>query len=71
MKYLSFCEKCELVRLAPAQMESSKMLCLDDAVRLKQTGHAIEAYARLEKAAKYAWGLSRPSGWTVEETAHA
>lgn len=60
---LSFCEKCELVRKATAAMESSKMLCLNDAVLYAQTNRPELAEQRLEKAAKYAWGFNRPRGW--------
>lgn len=60
---MSFTEKCDVVRNAKAAMESSKMLCLDDAVRHFQTNKPELAEARLEKAAQYAWGFDRPKGW--------
>ena len=60
---MSFVAKCEAVRVAKAEMESSKMLCLNDAVRLFQTGDEEAANSRLEKAAQYAWGFNRPKGW--------
>lgn len=64
---MTFLEKCEAVRVAPAAMESSKMLCLDDAVRLFQCGDKAAAEARLEKAAQYAWGSDRPVVWFDKE----
>lgn len=60
---MSFTAKVAAVASAPAAMESSKQLCLNDAVRLFQTGREDEACNRLEKAAQYAWGFSRPAGW--------
>jgi hypothetical protein len=60
---MTFCEKCVAVQNAPAQMESSKMLCLNDAVYLAQIGRNDDANTRLEKAAQYAWGFNRPNGW--------
>lgn len=60
---LSFTEKCRLVSEAACEMDSSKAVCLDDAVRLFQTGQEADAGRRLEKAAKYAWGFKRPAGW--------
>lgn len=60
---LTFCEKCVAVENAKAQMDSSKMLCLNDAVYQAQIGNMELANARLEKAAQYAWGFSRPMGW--------
>ncbi len=60
---MTFCEKCAAVEKAKAQMESSKMLCLNDAVYLAQTNRMEDANARLEMAAKYAYGFSRPRGW--------
>ncbi len=60
---MSFVAKCEAVRNATASMESSKALCLDDAVRLFQIGREDDANKRLEKAAQYAWGFNRPQGW--------
>lgn len=62
---LSFAKKCEMVQNSKALMDSSKMVCLDDAVRLFQTGREELANARLEKAAQYAWGFSRPPGWVA------
>lgn len=59
----SFTAKAEAVRVARAAMESSKMVCLNDAVRLFQTGREELANDRLEKAAQYAWGFNRPTGW--------
>jgi len=61
---MSFLQKCVRVETTRASMESSKMSCLDDAVRLFQTGHEEAARQRLEKAAQYAWGFWRPDGWT-------
>lgn len=60
---MSFCEKCVAVQNAKCVMDSSKMLCLDDAVRLAQCGDEEYANKRLEKAAQYAWGFNRPKGW--------
>ena len=62
---LSFAQKCEAVRKAKAEMDSSKELCLSDAVRLFQTNRLDEAQSRLKKAAQYAWGSNRPRGWTT------
>jgi exonuclease VII small subunit len=60
---MSFTAKCAKVAAAVASMESSKVLCLNDAVRLFQIGREDEANTRLEKAAQYAWGFDRPRGW--------
>lgn len=60
---MSFVSKIELVRNSKADMESSKLVCLDDAVRLFQVGNEEAALKRLEKAAQYAWGFNRPAGW--------
>jgi hypothetical protein len=60
---MSFNEKCNLVSSAKATMESSKALCLSDAVRHFQCGNEELANIRLEKAAQYAWGFNRPKNW--------
>lgn len=60
---MNFEDKVAAVSAASAVMNSSKVLCLDDAKRLQRMGDSHYANQRLEKAAQYAWGGSRPSGW--------
>ena len=60
---MTFLHKCEALRKATAQMESSKTLCLHQAVGHFQCGNPDLANERLEKGAQYAWGFNRPAGW--------
>jgi predicted metal-dependent hydrolase len=65
---MSFLEKHAAVSVAKAAMESSKVLCLSDAMALFGKGNMEYAEARLEKAAQYAWGFWRPAGWSAAES---
>jgi len=60
---MNFQAKVEAVRAAVAAMNSSKELCASDAVHLWDRGDVVLALVRLEKAAQYAWGFNRPTGW--------
>jgi hypothetical protein len=62
---MSFEEKIFAVLNTRAAMDSSKLLCLDDAKRLASCGKMDYAEQRLEKAAQYAWGCWRPDGWDL------
>ena len=59
---MTFEEKVAAVLKADAAMESSKVLCLKDAVSFHEF-NPEHANKRLEKAAQYAWGNERPAGW--------
>lgn len=59
-----FVQKIAVLRVAPAVMDSSKHECIRSALDLwRQGAHAL-AFRRLEKAAQYAWGHTRPEWWT-------
>lgn len=60
---MTFEQKCEAVQNAQCNMPSSRDLCLRDAKQLQASGHPEHADVRLEKAAQYAWGFNRPTGW--------
>ena len=60
---MSFGEKVARVLNTRAIMESSKLLCLADAVVLYARGSVVLTQQKLEKAAQYAWGFERPQGW--------
>ena len=55
--------KLGLLAAASCSMNSSKELCMEDAKALAARGNLDAANARLEKAAQYAWGFSRPANW--------
>lgn len=58
-----FVQKIAVLRVAPAEMDSSKHECIRCALGLwRQGAHAL-AFRRLEKAAQYAWGFNRPEWW--------
>lgn len=58
-----FSARVALLLPAPAAMESSKLLCIEDAEKCFASGRIEAAFARLEKAASYAWGFFRPVCW--------
>lgn len=60
---MSFQERCAAVLGAKAQMDSSKVVCIEDALRLYVAGAIEYAERRLENAAQYCWGANRPEGW--------
>lgn len=60
---MSFESKVQTVLAAKADMDSSKIVCVEDALRLHVAGVQELANARLEKAAQYCWGFNRPKGW--------
>jgi hypothetical protein len=60
---MSVAEKIEAVEMAVAAMESSKMVCVQDAKSQMAKGNEANALARIEKGAQYAWGFGRPAGW--------
>ena len=60
---MTFEQKCDCLRLAVCEMNSSKELCMEDAISLRKQGKIEYSDWRLEKAAQYAWGFTRPLGW--------
>lgn len=63
---MTFDKKVHAVKCSPrCEMETSKVVCLEDACELFEHGDFEYADKRLETAANYAWGLERPQGWTV------
>lgn len=62
---MTFNQKVHAVKCASrCEMETSKVVCVEDACELFEKGKFEYADKRLEKAASYAWGFSRPEGWT-------
>lgn len=60
-------ERIEMLKKSQAEMESSKLLVINDAERLLERGREEDALRRLERAAQYAWGFWRPDGWKTEK----
>lgn len=60
---MTFRERVAMLRVAKAQMESSKELCLDQAEVWFARGEMIYVLSWLERACQYAWGFWRPEGW--------
>lgn len=56
-------EKIKYLSDVTCVMNSSKQLCISDALRFIYQGNENLALHKLEKAAQYALGFKRPSNW--------
>lgn len=62
-KTMNFHEKYEALDNKDCEMNSSKNLCMFDALSLYNAGLEAKADKRLDDAAKYAFGFNLPEGW--------
>jgi len=60
---MSIVEKIEILKISSCVMNSSKELCVADAIKFQAQGNDNLAINRLEKAAQYTWGFYRPTNW--------